>query len=235
MAVKALFGFATRLLESILLPEFFGLPSLSRVDGQTHFTQEAVQMLFANLNRAECGIPLPILARASHGLHIFYHSIRERQNLFQLSYHTGFGFPSAPRRRGNALFTLEAIVETLGSAPLAMPPPPSHGSPDLYGIFDVRRGFHHQIKHRVLCANDTEALKFTPWVDAHDQGLVIRFLLIAQLDVEQTELVPLWPGIATLKQVASFGRSAGHLWDALAINNGKTHRKGFPFTRSEPG
>jgi hypothetical protein len=44
--------------------------------------------------------------------------------------------------------------------------------------------FHHQVRHRVTAAHDTEALELGTWVNADHKGLVRWLLFVAELHVE---------------------------------------------------
>jgi hypothetical protein len=49
----------------------------------------------------------------------------------------------------------------------------------------VIRGLSHQVEDGLLCPNHTVAFKLGPRINPDDKWLGIRFLLIAQLDVEE--------------------------------------------------
>lgn len=176
-------------------------------------------MLFAHLDRAEGGIPLPSRTGTSDGLHILNHRIREGQPFLELSHKTGFGFPSTSRRGGNALCAVETVLEAFGSPPLTKPPCPAHGSAHFHRFLHMVGRFHHQIEYRVLRSNDTETLELRSGIDPDHQGLIGWFLLVSELDCKQSELVPPGLGLATLEQMASFRRGTRHERDTSAIQN----------------
>src|ERR1051326_2180335 len=74
MGSKGLARLTCCLLQAILLPKFFGLPSLARMHEQAHLSQEPMQMLFTHLDRTEGPIPRAVLPWTSHRLDIFYHN-----------------------------------------------------------------------------------------------------------------------------------------------------------------
>jgi hypothetical protein len=94
------------------------------------------------------------------------------------------------------------------------------------------RSLHHQIEHRITCANHTEALPLGTWIDANHKRLMLWLLLVRELHVEQAELVALGSSLSTLEQVASLPRSAGHLWNLASIDDGYSHVfLSFPYGR----
>src|SRR5437764_601812 len=96
------------------------------------------------------------------------------------------------------------------------------------------RCLHHQVDDGLLRADHTEALKFASRIDPSHEGLILRFLLVAQLDVEYTEFVSLWSGFATLEEVACFGGCTGHEWPPRVYRQ-RVFSRDCPFSRSEPG
>src|SRR6266567_3233004 len=199
MGVKCLFALALRLFEPVLLTQLLCLPPLSHMDDQPHLSEQVIQMLFAHLNRAKRSVPLAAFAWARHGLHVLNHHVHQWKHSLQLHDHSGLGFPSTARRRRYSCLSLEAIVKPLWSAPLALSSCPPHGSAGLDGLLDVIGCFHHEVEHGLLRANYTVALELTAWINSHDKKLIVRFLFVAQLHVEQSELISLWPGFALLE------------------------------------
>jgi hypothetical protein len=97
MALEGLLTFAFRLLEVVLLPQGFGLPPFSQVNGQARLSQEAIQVFFSNLHRTEGPVPLASPARPHQGLDILDDHLRKRQDSEQLLDDACFGLPSTPR------------------------------------------------------------------------------------------------------------------------------------------
>jgi hypothetical protein len=85
------------------------------------------------------------------------------------------------------------------------------------------------VQNRVVRPDHADTLKLTARVQPNHQGLIVRLLLVAKLDEEQTELIPPWSRFATLQKVSGLPRCAGHYWNASAVNNWYSHEKGFPF------
>jgi len=156
-------------------------------------------MVLANLDRAEGGIPFPMLARTQLRPDIFHHGISQWEDLFQLRYDASFRFPSAPRRGGDTPFAVQTIVEPFGASPLARAACAAHRSSYYHRVFYVVRSFCHEIEYGVFASNDAEPFKLTAWIDPHNQGLIVGFLLVGQLDTEHTKLVPLRSGFATFE------------------------------------
>jgi hypothetical protein len=189
------------------------------MNDQAHFSHKPIEMILANLDRAEGGIPLPMLARSEGRLYIFHYGIGQREDLSKLLYDASFRFPPTPGRGGNALLPLQPIVDPFGASPLSRAACASHGSSYLHRIFHMVRGFCHEIEHGVFASNDTEPFKLTAWIDPHNQGLIVGFLLVDQLDTEHTKLVPLWSGFTTFEQVASCCRGTRHQGCAFRVKN----------------
>lgn len=184
MRAKALLFLLFGLLEAKLLTQVFGLPAFSQVERQSHGTQESVQMRFATLHRAEGGVPLALFTWLCHGLDILHDGIRQGKRLLELGHDTGFGLPSTACRGCNALCAVEAVIEPRGPAPFPMSACSAHGSPDLDGILYICGCFHHQVDHRVPGANYAESLKLAAWINAYHQGLIVRLLMVGQMDRE---------------------------------------------------
>src|SRR5690348_10680211 len=144
------------------------------------------------------------------GLHIFDHDIAERNDLQEVSDDTNFRFTSTPGRGGKALLAVESVIKPLWASPLTGSSRPSHDSSRLHRVFDMTRSFHHQVQDRLPTANDAVAFKLGTWVNTNSQRLIIGFLCVAELHVEQAQLVPLGARLATFEQVARFGGSTGH-------------------------
>jgi hypothetical protein len=155
-------------------------------------------VVFAYLHRAKSLVPLAAFAFAHGCLHIFHHHITDREKSAEVSYHPGFSFPSAARRWWKALLPIEPILEPFGPAPFTKPAGAAHRSPGLDSLFDMSRSFHHQIQHRFLSADDTDALELTARIDACHKGLIVRFLSGTELDIEQTQLIAPGTGLAAL-------------------------------------
>jgi len=222
--VKGLLGLALSLLESVLLSQLLCLVSLAEMNRETHLTEQAIQVLFPDLDRAKRPVPLAPFALAGHSLHILNHHSGEWQYFLQLSNHPRFGFPATSGRRRHPLLAVEAIVKPLGSSPFAVSSCSSHGSPRFDSFFDVIGCLCHETEHGILGANHTEALKLASWVYAHSQRLIVWLLLIDQLDVEQAKFVSLWSRLATLEEVASFHRRTGHELYPACIHNWYSHK-----------
>ena len=124
-------------------------------------------------------------------------------------------------------------MKALGPAPLALPSGPAHRAPGLDRSFDMIGGFHHQVEHGVSGANHTHPFKLRPRIDPCDEGLVVRFLFVTQLDVKEPELVALGSCVAAFEQVTCFRRCAWHERDPECIDNRYAH-KGLPFSWSRP-
>ena len=210
VTLKRLLPFALGLHQAVPLPQGFGLPPLPREYYQTHLPQEPVQVFFADLHRTEGPVPLPALAGTAHGLHVLDHHHRERQDGLQLLDHPRFGLPSAARRGRNAVLALDAIVEPFGASPLAMPSRPAHGATHFDRLFHVVGCFRHEGEHRVFCPHHAVALELGAGVNARHQRLVVRFLFVREVHVEETELVALWSRLSALEKVTRFGGRAGH-------------------------
>jgi hypothetical protein len=60
--------------------------------------------------------------------------------------------------------------------------------------------------HKRVHVGDTEAFKLRSWVNAYHQRLIVRLLFVDELDIEQPKFVSLWPALATLEEIAGFGR-----------------------------
>lgn len=176
-------------------------------------------MFFAHLNRAKGCIPLASLSGSRDRSNVFHNGIRQRENLSQLRNNPHFGFPSASRGRGDAVLAVQTIREAFGPSPLAKASCPSHGPSNLDSILDVIGGLNHQIDDSSIASHDAEALKFASRINPYNQRLIVGLLRVTQLNTEQAELVPLWSCFATLEEMAGFGRRAGHLGDASAIDN----------------
>src|SRR3989442_3821646 len=144
-----------------------------------------------------------------------------------------FGFPSAPCRGRKTLFAVEAIVKPLGASPL----PPTSGTAQrasrLDGIFDILGRLHHQVEHGVLGTDHTEPFKFAARIDTHDERLIVRFLLLGELDVEQAQFVSLWPRLAILEQMAGFSGCTGHQSHPACIHD--WYSQGISLLQVKPG
>ena len=79
--------------------------------------------------------------------------------------------------------------------------------------------FCHEVEDGILGTRHAIALELASGINARHKRLIVRFLLIRELDVEQPRLVPFGPRLAAFEQVASFGGRAGHLGDAPRVNN----------------
>ncbi len=185
-------------------------------------------MLFAHLDRAERTVPLAALARSGDRLHILYHNIAERENRLQVSDYSGFGFPSTTGRGGYSLLPLESILKAFRPSPLSQSSRPSHGPSRLHRIFHMRGCLHHQVQDRLLGANDAQPLKLGARINTSHQRLIVRFLFVAQLYVEQAQLVPLWPCLPTFEQVTGRCRCAGHERDAPRVYHWYSHKDFLP-------
>ncbi len=95
MRVKRLLALAARLLQPMLLTQFFALPPLFEVDRQAPLSQEAVEVFFADLQRTECTVPLAPLALLCHRLDIFHDHVSQRQDLVELHDDPCFRLPAA--------------------------------------------------------------------------------------------------------------------------------------------
>ena len=222
--VKGLLGLALGLLESVLLSQLLCLVSLAEMNRETHLTEQAIQVLFPDLDRAKRPVPLAPFALAGHSLHILNHHSGEWKHFLQLSNHPRFGFPATSGRRRHPLLAVEAIVKALGSSPFAMSSCSSHGSPRFDSFFDVIGCLCHETEHGILGANHTEALKLASWVYAHSQRLIVWLLLIGQLHIEQAKFVSLWSRLATLEEVASFHGRTGHELYPACIHHCYSHK-----------
>lgn len=185
MRVKSLLGLAPGLLEIKLFPELFGLPSHASMGHETYLSQESVQVLFADLQRTKRSIPLASLTTTCHCLHILHDSISEWHNRQEVCYDAGFGFPPATSRWWYPLLSVEPIVKALLPSPFAVPSRSSHGSSRLNGILDVIECFCHEIEHRVFCPNYAIAFKLASRIDSYHKLLIVWFLFVTELDVEQ--------------------------------------------------
>src|SRR6266567_5960601 len=141
----------------MFLPELLCLPTLFEVQDDAHCGEQIVQVLFANLDRAKGRIPRAVLTFACRGIHLFNDHICQRQNGLQMSHDSRFRLPSASRRWRNAARTSEPVLAATGASPFAEPTCSTHGPTDLDGFLDMIRSLHHQIEHRITCANHTEA------------------------------------------------------------------------------
>src|SRR5258708_31219927 len=159
MRVKRLPGLALGFLESVFLSQFFCLPPRFEMHLQAHLSQKAIQVFFSDLDRAEGQIPLAPFAFTCHCLHIFYHRSGEWQDLFQLSNHPRFVFPSAPSRWWNALLPVESIVKPFGATPFPLTSCSPHGSSHLNHLLDVIGRLYHQIEYGVLSTNNAIAFE----------------------------------------------------------------------------
>src|SRR5947208_12205351 len=146
-------------------------------------------MFFAHLDRAEGAVPLASLPFACDGLHILNHDIGEWQHLLQVHDDTGFGFPSTACRRWDPLLALRPISKPFGSVPLAVSPCPSHGPACLDGSLYMVGCLYHQVDDGLFRPTHTEAFKLAAWINSCHQRLIVRVLLVAQLHVEESELV----------------------------------------------
>ena len=141
--------------------------------------------------------------------------------------------PSGSVWRGEPLFTVQAIVEALRSAPLAEPTSTSHRSTRLDGLFDVIRRLDHQVRHGVKSPNHAEAFKLAPRIHAYHERLIVRLLLVAELDVEQAKLIALRFGFARFEQVTSFGGGTWHERYPAGIDN--WYSQGISLLQVKPG
>jgi hypothetical protein len=215
---------ALRLHQAVPLPQCFGLPPLPGVNDEAHLPQEPVQVFFANLHRTEEPVPLATFAGSSHGLHVLHHHLGDRQNLQEMRHHPRFGLPPAARRGRNAVLPLEPVVGPLGPAPLAVPPRPAHGAAHLDRLFHVVWRFRHEVEHRLFGADHAVALERASGVNARHKRLVVRFLFVGELHVEQAQLVAPWSRTPALEQSARFGRRAGHQLHASTIDDWDSHK-----------
>jgi hypothetical protein len=169
----------------MFLPESLRLPTLFEVEREAHLGQQIVQMLFANLDRAKGRIPRALLAFAGLSIHIFHDHIRERHNGEQMSHNPCLCLPSASRRGGNTARTREPVLAATGTSPFAEPTRSAHDPAGLDGFLDVIGGLNHEMQDGIACPNDTEALELRPWIDAKHKRLIVWFLLVRELHVEQ--------------------------------------------------
>src|SRR6266699_1092060 len=79
--------------------------------------------------------------------------------------------------------------------------------------------FLHEVEDGVLCSHHTHPFKLAARIDPNDQWLMVGFLLVAQLHIEQPYFVALWSCFATLEQVACFGGSTRHERNPACVNN----------------
>ena len=176
-------------------------------------------MLFAHLHGTESRIPLPPLTFPGDGLHIFHHGIPQGHDTFQMRHDAGFGFPATACRGWNTLLATQTIIKPFGASPFAKSASTAPGSTRLHCLLDVTGGLHHEVRHGITGPNDTEALELRAWIDAHHQGLIVRFAAIAQLDVEQAQFVPLGTSESRLEEMACLGGRTGHECDPACIDN----------------
>src|SRR6266849_1868664 len=233
MRVEGLLGLALGFLEPELVSQLFGLPAFPCVHLVSHLAQEPVEVLFADLHRAEGRIPLASCSWTGDGLHILHHHNRERQDRVQLRHDACLGLPAAPCGWGEPLFTVQTIVEALRSAPLAKPTSTSHRSARFDGLFDVFRRLDHQVRDGVPRSNHAEAFKRAPRINAYHERLIVRLLLVAELDVEQAKLVAFRFGFARLEQVTSFGGGTWHERYPAGIDN--WYSQGISLLQVKPG
>src|SRR6266566_5144278 len=163
--------------------------------------EESIQVFFPHLNWTERTIPCAALPFAGDRLDILHDHIREWKDGQKVLNHTRFGFPSTTCGWWDTALASEPIIKSLGPAPFARPPCSSHSSSRLDCILYVIRGLKHQVEDGLLGTNHTQALKLTPWIDAHHKRLVSRFLFVAQLDVEEPQFIPLWSDRRTVSLV----------------------------------
>ncbi len=83
----------------------------------------------------------------------------------------------------------------------------------------MTRCLRHEVEDGVLCANHAEPLKLGAGIKAGHHLLIVGFLLVTELDVEQSQLVPFGACFAALKQVACLGRRTGHQCHSSRIND----------------
>ena len=119
---------------------------------------------------------------------------------------------------GMRFFPLESVVASFGPAPLAVPPRAAHRAAHLNRLFHVGGRFRHEVEYCVFRADHAVALDLPPggWPARH-QRLIVRLLLVTQLDVEQAQLAALRSCQPALEQVPRFGRRTGHKRRARAI------------------
>src|SRR6266852_1128112 len=194
MGVERLLALAFRLLETVLFPHLFGLPTFPQVHDQTHLTQEPVEMLFTHLDRAEGRIPLASLSFPSHRLHILHHGIGEWHDLLEMGDDPRPGFPAAPCRGWYPVLAVDPIVKAFRASPFASSTCTAHGAACLDGLFDMRGSFDHQVGRGGFGPDHAEAFKLAPWINANDKRLIVRLLFVDELDREQPQFVSLWPG-----------------------------------------
>jgi hypothetical protein len=236
MRVKGRPTFPLGFLQFVLYSQFLRLPSFAHMDSESHPPEQAVEMFLPYLDRTKGHIPLAaFLALARDSLHILNDGIRERQHLLQLGHNTRFGFPSAARRWREPVRAVQAVSASTWSAPLPETASAAHSPSRLNRCLNMIGCLRHEVAYRLFGTNHAEAFKLAAWINADDQGLIVRFLLVAQLDVEHSELVAFRLRFACFEQVAGLCRCAGHEWHTSAINNWDTHEQGLPFSWSEPG
>ena len=90
---EGLLALAVRLCEAVVFTQLLRLPALSGMDGQPHFAQESVQVLFSNLYRAKRGIPTASFSLVGLGAHIFNDGVGKRQDFAQLRHDPRFRLP----------------------------------------------------------------------------------------------------------------------------------------------
>ncbi len=219
MRVKRPLRLAFCLRQSMFLSELLCLPPLFEVKRKAHRGEQIIQVVFADLDRAKGRIPRAFLAFACHRLHIFHNHIRERQKNKQMSNDPCFGFPSASRRWGNAPRTSEPILAATGTSPFAEPTRSAHDPARLDGFLDVIRSLNHEMQDGISYPDNTEALKCTARIDANHKRLILWFLLVGELNVEDAEFVAFGSRLATLEQVASLPRRAGHEGNPMCIDD----------------
>jgi hypothetical protein len=92
----------------------------------------------------------------------------------------------------------------------------------------VGRSLRHEVEDGVFGAHHADAFKLAARINPNHKGLIGGGLLIAQLDIEQAQLVAFGAGLPTFEQVASFGRGARHEGDPSGVDNWYSQRP-FPF------
>ncbi len=142
--------------------------------------------------------------------------------------HPRFGLPPAARRGRDAALPVESVVESFGPAPLAVPSRPPHRAAGLHRLFHMVGRFRHEVQYRVFRADHAIALERASGVNAHHKRLIVRLLLVRELDVEQAELVALWFRMPALLQVAGFGGRVRHQLHASTIHDWYSHKDFLP-------
>src|SRR5712691_2740789 len=115
-----------------------------------------------------------------------------------------------------------------------MPPCSARRSAGFYCLFHMVGCFRHQVQHSVTGPHHAIALELGAWVNACYKGLGVRLLRVAELDVEEAQLVAFGPRLPALEEVAGFGGRTRHERDTPRVNDWYSQRD-CPSSRSEPG